>query len=117
MYTQTASLGRYCVSIASHGKKCRHNEEAAKYGIITPDIVLVASFHRQFKRGFDTISCRRWTRATRCLTRIQLQTGVDAQCVKLTVGRSTVASFINLVRPTTVVRLSHLAPTFVELCS
>jgi len=78
---------------------------------------LLLCFIEQFKRGFDSISCRRWTRATRCLTRIQLQTGLDAQCVKLTVVRSTVASFINLVRPTTVVRLSHLAPTFVELCS
>ena len=37
-----------------------------------------------------SISCRRWTRATRCLTRIVLNTEVDARCEKLAkvVGRT-----------------------------
>ena len=63
--------------------------------------------------------CCRWTRATRCLTRIVLYTEVVAQCDKLhgqLVGwASIVASIVNLVRPTTVESLSHWASVSVEL--
>jgi len=49
------------------------------------------------------ISCRRRTRATRCLVRIVPYTEVDAQCDKLAkvVGRmSTDASIVNFIRST-----------------
>jgi len=45
-----------------------------------------------------SISCRRWTRATRCLMRMMLYTKVDAHCDKLAlvVGQtSTDASTVN----------------------
>jgi len=53
-----------------------------------------------------------------CFVCLVQYTEVDAQCDKLAnvVGRtSTVASAVNLVRPTTVVSLSHWASTFVQL--
>jgi len=56
------------------------------------------------------ISYRRWTRATRCLSRIVLYTEADAQCdklhvVKLVSRTLTVASILKLVRPTPSVHL------------
>ena len=39
-----------------------------------------------------SISCRRWTRATRCITRLVLYTNVNGACDKLA---STVASIVN----------------------
>ena len=62
-----------------------------------------------------SISCRRWTCATRCLTRIVLNTG---GCSVWEIGqgrRSNVASTVNLVRPTTVASLSHWVFIFVDL--
>ena len=54
----------------------------------------------------------RWTRATIFFTRTVVYTDMDARCdklVKVVRRTSTVASIVNLVRPTTV------ASTFVEL--
>jgi len=53
----------------------------------------------------EDTSCRRWTSATRCLTRIVPYTEVDAQRdkpAKVVDRTSTVASNVNLVRSTTV---------------
>jgi len=42
--------------------------------------------------------CRRWTRATSCLSRIELCTEINAQCDKLhDQARATVASIVNVV--------------------
>jgi len=56
-------------------------------------------------RPCRSIAFRRWTRATRCLTRILQYTEADAQCnklVKVVRRMSTIASIVNLLRLTTV---------------
>ena len=73
----------------------------------------VAFDHKQI---ITSISWRRWTRATRCLTCIVLQayTNVDAQCNKLVkiVGRTSSQKNVNLVRPTMV----HFFALSIHLC-
>jgi len=60
-------------------------------------------------------SCRRWTRTTRCLSRIVLYTGGRASAMNWPSRRSTVASIVNFDRrSTTVASLPTWAPTFVE---
>jgi len=64
----------------------------------------------------EDTSCRRWTRATRCLTRIVPYTEVDAQRdkpAKVVDRTSTVASNVNLVRSTTV----QLIKTSEHICA
>jgi len=91
----------------------------------TDHTICVALSHILFyalRCSLTKINCREKTRETRCFVYLVQYAEVDAQCDKRAnvVGRtSTVASAVNLVRPTTVVSLSHWASAFVqvEACS
>jgi len=100
----------------------QYNASRARDGVellllLFREILTLTTHNLSCKLIKQVISCRRRTRAARCLTSIVLHTEVDAQCDKLAsvVSRTpTVAGIVKLGRPTTVGSSLHWTSTFVE---